>query len=418
MEEDRMNEEDRYISESRAFSRITFSQITPAVFSEILHKIRILEYAGSIKKTDIQQLSLNSDVTLWLEGHSWLTRDHYIRVLGYYCKCVGLGPSQLLDLKLSEDPKRRFYPAEILLETWIKMAKERQVTPSYIANVQNTVMSFYSLSRVRLKKVRTFVYKPNPKPNATIERVLKFRTGMNFYGQILNDFLISVPLRSGQFTQCKNCGQIFFPRWSNIETFPKIEPYSAFIIKPEKGHESERYANELAQVCYLTKSAAAGLNRLRDLKEEMLERPLRADEFIFTHQINLSGITHVTPITREGIRVINTTARKKTGEYINQHLYRSLANAILASRGIEKQLRDMYLGHTCSYDMNYILQLLPQWKKIFRDTGALEALDIVAQQKTPETPSSNFEFLKELSSEDLLFLREILRKAKSRGAVL
>ncbi len=411
-----MTEDDRYISERKAFSHVSFSQITPIVFSEILQKIKILEYAGSMKKKDIQQLSLNQDVSSWLEGHSWSTRNHYTRMLGYYCKCVGLGPSQLLDLKLSEDPKRRFYPAEVLLETWIKMAKGK-ISPSYIANGQGTVMSFYSLSRVSLKKVKKYVYKPNQKPSATIERILKFRTGMNFYGQILNDFLISVPLRSGQFTQCKNCGQIFFPRWSNIETFPRIEPYSAFIIKPEKGHESERYDRELAQVCYLTNSAAAGLNRLRDLKEELLERSLRPDEFIFTYQINLSGITHVTPITREAIRVTFATAKNKTGEYINQHLYRSLANAILASRGIEKQLRDLYLGHTCSYDMNYILQLLPQWKKVFRDTGALEALDIVAQQKQPEAPSSNFDFLKDLSNEDMLFLREILRKARSRGAV-
>ena len=53
--------------------------------------------------------------------------------------------------------------------------------------------------------------------------------------------------------------------------------------------------------------------------------------------------------------------RIKTGVNIYPHLLRTWANSILATRGIEKQLRDLYLGHVCAYDQGYVMQLLPKW---------------------------------------------------------
>jgi len=129
-------------------------------------------------------------------------------------------------------------------------------------------------------------------------------------------------------------------------------------MKPQRGHENNKYPDGLMQVCYLMETAANGLNAYRDFKEKALDRKLSPEEPIFTHQKNIKGKRHITPIGQRDIICIFRNVRIKTGANIYPHLLRTWANSILATRGIEKQLRDLYLGHVCAYDQGYVMQLL------------------------------------------------------------
>jgi hypothetical protein len=410
-----MKERKPNLSESDALKHINSMRIGPESFENILRRIQVFDFAGSVTPADKAYLSLNEDVSLWLNNVTPSSGKRYLTNFCYYSKCVGVSPSALIDLKLSEDPRRRYYPAERLMETWIKLAKHK-LSSNLIFNTLNATRSFYLHSRVPLLKI-VHVYKPEPKMPLTEDFLRRFRDGFNFYGKVLFDFMISCPVRDGQFTRCKDCGQEFFPRWRHIATFPKIEPYSPFIIKPQKGHESEKYRYELMQVCFLTKTVATELNALRDLKEAMLQRPLVPDEYIFTHQINLAGITHVTPITRDTIGTNFRTNKGKTGIQLYPHLIRTWTNEILAIKGIEKQLRNLYLGHTCGYEMGYIMQLIPHWQQTFREKGALEALDLVASaQKQEKMKAPRPEM--GLSNEEFELLRSLLRRLKESGSEL
>jgi hypothetical protein len=399
-------------NESDAFNHVNFIRVGPGEFEDLLRRIKMLDVAGTVKPADKAYVSLNPDVSIWQSNVGPGSWNHYLTNLIYFSKCVNLTPSELLNLKASEDPQHRYFPAERLIETWIKMARQKGLPSSVIFNTLNATRSFFLHSRAPLLKI-VFVYKPKPKRILNEDILRKFRDGFNFYLKVLFDFLISVPVRDGQFTRCKYCGEELFPRWRHITTFPRIEPYSPFIIKPQKGHDSERYPDGLRQVCFLTKTLASELNALRDLKEAMLQRSLTPDEYIFTHQINQAGILHVTPITRETIGTVFRTNKRKTGEQINPQLLRTWVNSTLASRGIEKQLRDIYLGHTCGYEMGYIMQLLPQWQRTFRRAKALEALDLMAsvhrQEKAPKPELA-------LSNQEYELLRSLLRRFKESGA--
>jgi len=233
---------------------------------------------------------------------------------------------------------------------------------------------------------------------------------------VLFDFELSVPLRDGQFQICPHCGQDFYPRWCNITTFPKIDPYSPFVIKTHKGHEKKR-RRRISQmaVCYLTPSASDGLNTLRSFKEAALGRRLKPDEYIFTHTGNNGqGVLHVTPIGTMDVIGLYKHAEQKTGEHITVHLGRTWVNTILSSRGIDQVLRDLYLGHEVGYQMGYIMQMIPTWQKTFRRAKALEALDI-------RPPSLKKDHLKELTEglgfnpQDLETFQKVLKAIGDRG---
>jgi hypothetical protein len=269
------------ISETDAFQHLSFTRIDPSTFANILRRTRVLDFAGTVTRADTSVWSQNVDVSLWLGTVVPSTANRYLIDLLYYSKCVNLAPPALLDLKMSEEPKNRYFPAEQLLQNWINLADKKKFYPSKIFSTVCATKSFYAHSRVPLIKV-DYVYRPRPKQQLTKELFRNFREGFNnnFYNQVLFDFLISVPLRDGQFLQCKHCGVESFPRWQHIETYPKIEPGSAFVIKPAKGHQSKKYRDDLRQVCFLTETAAAQLNALRDLKEAMLHRKLRPEDYI------------------------------------------------------------------------------------------------------------------------------------------
>jgi len=285
-------------------------------------------------------------------------------------------PSSLLDLKSQEDRKNRLFPAEQLVEDWILLAKEKGVNSSKRKGIVDAVRSFYKHNRVPLIEVKA-PYKPKPKEALSDEDLRQFREALSFYGKILFDFLLSVPLREGQFQQCKHCGESFYPRWRHITTYPRIEAYSPFIIWPQKGHENENYHASLRQVCFLTETVAKELNMYRNIKEKALGRKLEPQEYIFTHQKNIEGIAHITPIAKEMVVSTFWRAYELTGIKISPHTPRSWINSILASRGIDKQLRDLYLGHSCAYEEGYIMQLIPQWQHTFKQTRAMEHLDIM-----------------------------------------
>ncbi len=403
-------------NETDAFKHVSFVLIDQFSFQKILRGIQVFDYAGLLSREDLYQTSLDPDVSSWLSKLGQRSQTHYLRFLCYYSKSVRLSPAELLNLKLSEDPKHRYFPAEKLMETWIVKAKQDGQTSSTINNTLGAVRSFHLHSRAPLLKI-VFVYRPQRKSPLQVDQILKLRGGFNFYGKVIYDFLLSVPLRSGQFTHCAACGEDYFPRWRNITTFPKIEPYSPFVIRPHKGHDSERYSQDLMQVCYLTQTVAAELNELRDLKETLLERPLQPDEYIFTYQINSKGAEHIAPVTREAIRVIFRTARKKTGVYINPQLFRTWVNVTLSSKGVDKLLRDLYLGHTCHYEMGYVMQLVNDWQRSFREKKALEALDIVAQSTNHVETNLPEPDLK-LSNDEFEFFRSLFRRYKASGGQL
>lgn len=329
-----------------------------------------------VSKEVLEKVGKHPEVSRWLETVGFKTRPAYLVALCYYLECVGIeDPGALLDLKGMEDVRRRYFPAEQLAETWHSQAKKHGLTPAQVKKVLDAVRSFYKKNRVALVGVEC-AYKPRQKAEFTEDDLKALRECFNWVGKILFDFLLSVPVRDGQFQRCKNCGEEFFPRWRNITTFPSIEPYSPFVIKPEKGHESDQYAAGLTQVCFLTSTAAKSLSTYRDIKERALGRKLGPDEYIFTHQKSHLGPRHVAPIGQPTVESFFQTAGVRSGRALSPHKLRTWVNSILISRGIDKTLRDIYLGHSVSYEMGYAMQMVPKWQQTFREAKAMEHLDL------------------------------------------
>jgi hypothetical protein len=402
-------------SESDAFSRISYTNIDKVTLEKILNRVRVLKREGLVNNVELQQLALNPDVRSWLGNVVAKSQDIYLRHMAYFLKCVQMNPTELLDLKLSQNPNLRFYPAEKLLEAWRDLAKEKKVTRSMISIVITTVKSYFSNSRTPLVKVK-FVYKPKIKEAPPPNHLFKFREGFTYSGKPYFDFFLSVPVRDGQFQICPSCGEDFFPKWQNILTFPKIEPYSPFVIKPEKGHESENYRDDLRQVCFLTHTLALELNMMRDIEEKALGRPLRGEEYIFTHQYDrcsvgpwkIPGVKFVTPVVRHTIYQYFRTAGKHSGCYMKPQDVRAYTSSILGSCGINQRLCELYLGHDIGYKLSYVMNMVPTWQETFKKAKALETLDFAAFRQKQE---------KELTCEeiaDVRYLLDMFRKGRLR----
>lgn len=345
-----------------------------------VRQVKIL--SGPVTDEEKRALEANVDVAVWLGKVGYSTRPGYVRSLSYFLACVGIqSPSELLDLKCQEDTKHRLFPAEQLVEAWIGLARQNRMSPAGVKKTVDAVRSFFKHNRVPLVQVRCG-YKPRLKQALNDDEIRRFRGGFNWYGSILFDFLLSVPLRDGQFQKCPNCGQEFFPRWRDIQGYPKIEAYSAFAIRPQKGHENENYKQGLMQVCFLTGSAAKALNLYRQHKEAALARPLQPDEYIFTHQKSHRGPRHIAPVSKENIVFFFQEAQKRTGVHLSPHFLRTYANSVLASRRIDKQIRDIYLGHSCAYEMGYVMQMIPKWRQDFKEVKAMEHLDLAGSVLT------------------------------------
>jgi hypothetical protein len=396
------------ISESDAFSHISYTNIDKATFEKILSRVRVLKREGTVTRAYMKQLALNSDIKSWLGNVVATSQNTYLRYIGYFLKCVRMNPTQLLDLKLGQKPEARFYPAEKLLEAWRDMAKEQKLPRSVISIVVTTVKSYFSNSRTPLVKVK-YVYKPKLKDAPPIDQLMRFREGFTFHGKLYFDFFLSVPVRDGQFQICPSCGEDFFPRWQNITTFPKIEPYSPFVIKPQKGHESDNYREDLRQVCFLTPTLAMELNMMRDIEERVLGRPLRREEYIFTHQYSSSkvgpwgvpGIQYVSPVVRHTIYQLFRTAGNRSGFYMKPQDVRAYTSSILGSCGINQRLCELYLGHDCGYKLSYVMNMIPTWQETFKKAKALETLDFAAFRQKQE---------KELTNEEIALIRKLLDK--------
>jgi len=350
-------------------------------YDKLLGNITILP-TFTVAKTFQNAVSMNPDVTVWLGKVGYHTRPDYLRNLCVFLSCVGItDPSALLDLKSHENVKKRFFPAERLVETWQGKAHLAMVKAHVEKKVLDAVRSFFKWNRVSLIQIKCS-YRPKPKPEVLDDQLRTFREALSATDTVLFDFLTSVPLRDGQFQTCRNCGRDFHPRWQNIQTYPKIEAYSPFIIGPEKGHENNKYPEGLKQVCFLTETAAKGLNVLRALKEKQVARALRSDEYIFTYSRNMpliKGQKHITPIGKVEIQGMFWNAQQKTGLHIYAHLLRAWVNTRLGTCGIDKQLRDIYLGHMSvqNQEEGYIMQMLPKWQEALRKAHAIESLDLV-----------------------------------------
>jgi hypothetical protein len=305
------------------------------------------------------------------------------------------------------------------LEYWIDLAEKAELSSSRISQVVFSVRSFYFHNWHELKSV-TSDYGPSEKPPFDESDLLKLREGFDSSGKILFDFLLAVPLRDGQFQHCDHCNTDFHPRWRHILTYPKIGPYCPFVIRPWKEHERRMRLKKkpLTQVCFLSRSAAIGLNTLREQREYKLGRRLCRDEFIFTHHVNgWKGIMDITPFGKKNIEGIFRRARLKTGEEcINPHRFRDWDNTILATRGIDKQIRDIYLGHSIAYEMNYVIQMVPKWRQTLMEAKALEHLDVVP-------PPPKLDKIKELverlglTEDEIPIFKKILKKGKDAGLI-
>ena len=324
------------------------------------------------------KVQLNSDVRVWLSKMGHETQPNYLRGLCYFLKCVGFNdPATLLDLKKHDDPKSRFYPAERLVEWWIMLAKEKRLGQAKLVKTMVAVRSFYKHSRAQLINITVGRYKPKPKPSLGAEELLRFRDALNWQHRILFDFLISVPVRDGQFQTCPHCNVDFSPKWRHIQSYPTIEAYSAFVITPEKGHASGRYKAELKQVCFLTETLARELRYYKKFKEKALGRKIKPDEPIFTLTRNYRNkVMYETPLRKGAIKSLFFDTQHITGLRVYPHLIRSWVNSVLAAQGIDKQLRDIYLGHSLHYEQGYIMHLIPLWRQTFMERHALEALDV------------------------------------------
>ena len=393
-------------SESDAFSRISYINVDKATLEKILSRVRILKRKGAVTDEYLKQLALNSDIKSWLGNVVTTSQNTYLRAIGYFLLCVRMNPTELLDLKLSQNPNLRFYPAEKLAEAWRDMAKEQKLPRSVISMIIIAVKSYFSNSRTPLVKVK-FTYKPKIKEAPPIDQLRMFREGFTFHGKIYFDFFLSAPARDGQFQICPTCGEDFFPKWQNILTFPKIEPYSPFVIKPEKGHESSFYREDLRQVCFLSHTLAMELNMLRGMEERVLGRPLRKEEYIFTHQYTrckvgpwgVPGTQYVSPVVRHTIYQLFRTAGSRSGFYMKPHDMRAYTSSILGSCGINERLCELYLGHDCGYKLSYVMQMIPTWQETFKKAKALETLDFATFGQKQQ---------KELSSEEIELVRVML----------
>ncbi len=104
------------------------------------------------------------------------------------------------------------------------------------------------------------------------------------------------------------------------------------------------------QLCYLSPSAAQGLNTYRSFKEAALGRKLRPDEYIFTHNHESAyGVIHISPIGRQEVISLFYRAKIKTGAKVSVHKARKWAESVLTGQGIDQTLRDLYLGHERDY---------------------------------------------------------------------
>jgi site-specific recombinase XerD len=324
--------------------------------------------------------SKSADVMVWLGKVGYQTRRNYLRALCCFMESVNIRePALLLDLKSHENSKKRFFPAERLIETWQGKAHQAHVSAAAEKKTLDAVRSFFKYNRVPLLQIKCS-YRPKPKQEVTDEELRSFRESLGPLNTILFDFLTSVPLRDGQFQTCPNCHRPFYPRWQNVESYPMIEPYSQFTIAPEKGHENDLFPEGLKQVCFLTDTAAKGLNTLRTIKEKQLGRRLQPSEYIFTHSRNMPGCQkHVTPIGKINVQTIFWRAACNTGIHVYPHLLRAWVNTRLSTCGIDKQLRDIYLGHTSiqNSEEGYIMQMRQKWRESLKKAHAIESLDLV-----------------------------------------
>jgi len=353
-------------------------QLDEEDLSLLLDHVQILEDWGSTQEFR-ERVQSHRDVRMWLSKVGYQTRRNYLDGLCYFLRSVGLDdPDRLFELKSFDDVKRRFYPVEKIVDYWIMLCKEKGLASYRIKKTVDAVRSFFKHNRARLIDVRVS-YKPKAKPPISKEELLRFRDAMPWQGRILFDFLVSVPVRDGQFTECSNCGMQFYPRWRNILSFPIIEEYSPFVIQPEKGHESERYKSGLKQTSFLTATVAEELVNYKRYKEKILGRTIEADEPIFTITRNYRGkVECEEPLKKAAVKSLFFRTQRITGLKIYPHLIRSWVNSVLAAYGIDKQVRDLYLGHSCAYEEGYILQLIPLWQQRFREKHALEALDVTS----------------------------------------
>lgn len=388
-------------SDFTVYRQFEVPTIRQLAFQQLLENIEIYDTKTPVTQKEIAQLLQNPDVALWLNKVGPITKTAYQRSLIYFLKCVKIkNPSALLDLKMDENPRRRFFPAERLTETWIAHAKQNKLTDSQITVLITAVCSFFKHNRAPLAEV-SYTYKPKPKQTFDQTQLRQFRENFNFFGKIIFDFLLSVPIRDGQFQVCPHCGRNFHPRWRNLSTYPKIEPYTPFIIKPEKGHENDdKYDAGLMQVCFLTPTAASQLNLYRRIKEKALGRKLSPDEYIVTAARSLGEERrHERPISSTNVRKLFQRASERGPLDISPHQLRTWVNAVLASRGIDKQLRDIYLGHSCSYEEGYVMQMVPQWQETFKKAKAMESIDIVETFISPIEVESQLWQIKELQDE-------------------
>jgi hypothetical protein len=348
-------------------------------YDRLLRNIKIIP-AFAVAKTFQKAVCANPDVAVWLGKVGYATRPAYLSGLCYFLKCVGISdPTVLLDLKTHENVKKRFFPAERLVETWQSKAHLVQVKPHVEKKVLDAVRSFFKYNRVPLIQIKCS-YRPKPKTEISDDQLRTFREALSSKDTVLYDFLFSVPLRDGQFQTCPNCGRDFHPRWQNIQTYPKIEPYSPFIIAPEKGHETNKYPEGLKQVCFLTETAAKGLTTLRALKMKQLGRDLNPGEYIFTYSRNMpNGRKNIAPVNKVEVQGVFWKAQQKTGLHVYAHLLRAWVNTRLGTCGIDKQLRDIYLGHmgVQNQEEGYLMQMLPKWSEALKKAHAIESLDLV-----------------------------------------
>lgn len=104
-----------------------------------------------VSKQVLEDVGKHREVASWLDKVGYKTRPGYLRSLCHYMASVGLqDPGALLDLKGTEDVRRRYFPAEQLAESWASEARKHGLTSSQIKKTLDAVRSFYKKNRVAL----------------------------------------------------------------------------------------------------------------------------------------------------------------------------------------------------------------------------------------------------------------------------
>jgi hypothetical protein len=283
--------------------------------------------------------------------NSLATKRNYSIHLIKFCNNVHLTPSDLITLASQEDRKSLSFPMTNIVNSWRDKAKENHVSTGIRRNTLTALESFFKWNNVPIGEIKKPTYSPERiRKEPSIENLKRFRDSLgNLRNIALFDFLCCVPVRDGQFQECDcgDCKKDWSPKWEDIQTFPKIDPFSNVIIPCKKGHTNESYKGA-KHISFLTESASNSLNLYREYREKTEKRAMRANESIFVEWREREEEGERKPISQAEVLRIFKQASINSGFSLNPHEMRNFVKSMLERHNVPSAWSNMVIGHKVS----------------------------------------------------------------------